>query len=75
MLTVSTDEGPRMIKADRPQRAVTYDTRTGPALTTSSALCYVWPTQDDAEALRRAYEVAVGVSLTVQPAALWSPAC
>ena len=45
---------------------VTNDTRTGPALTTNRALCYVWPTPAEAESQRHAYEAALGVALTVE---------
>lgn len=48
-------------------RMVTCDTRTGPALTTSAALCYVWSDPVEAEAQRQAYEGALGVNLAVQP--------
>ena len=47
-------------------RAVTYDTRTGPALTSNRALCYVWLDEQEAEGQRRAYEAALGVALAVQ---------
>ena len=44
-----------------------YDTRTGPSLTASRALSYVWTNPTEAETQRLAYQAALGVALTVQP--------
>lgn len=48
-------------------RMVTHDTRRGPALTVSRALCYVWETPESAEAKRFAYQAMLRVALTVEP--------
>lgn len=63
---LNTPRPPRYVLRADDGRAVTYDTRTGPALTSNRALCYVWTDGRDAEAQRRAYEAALGVSLSVQ---------
>ena len=47
-------------------RMVTNDTRSGPTLTKNLQLAYVWIDAIDAERQRRSYEIAVGMSLTVQ---------
>ena len=48
-------------------RMVTYDTRTGAALTANRALAYVWTDPKEAEGQRRAYEAVLGHALAVQP--------
>ena len=45
---------------------VTYDTRTGAALTANRALAYVWTDPKEAEGQRRAYEAVLGHALAVQ---------
>ena len=57
----------RYVLASDDGRMVTYDTRTGPGLTASQALCYIWTTPSEAEKQRRAYQAALGVALTVRP--------
>ena len=46
----------------------TYDTRTGPQLTPTVGLSYVWTSPEAAEGQRSAYESALGTSLTVEDA-------
>ena len=48
-------------------RMVTYDTRTGAALTSNRALAYVWTDPNAADGQRRAYEAVLGHALAVQP--------
>lgn len=57
----------RFVLAADDGRMVTYDTRTGPSLTTSRALSYVWTNPTEAETQRLAYQAALGVTLVVQP--------
>ena len=47
-------------------RMVTNDTRTGVALTSNVALAYVWLSFDDAERVRKPYEVLLGRVLAVR---------
>jgi hypothetical protein len=46
---------------------VTYDTRTGPALTAVRALSYAWTDHGEAESQRLVYEKALGVAPAVRP--------
>jgi hypothetical protein len=46
---------------------VTNDTRTGPSLTTSRALSYVWTNSTEADSQRLTYQATLGVALKVQP--------
>lgn len=57
----------RFVLTSTDGRMVTYDTRTGPCLTNSRALSYVWTNPNDAESQRAAYQAALGVALMVQP--------
>jgi len=57
----------RYVLAADDGRMVTYDTRTGPSLTASRALSYVWTNPTEAETQRLAYQAALGVALSVQP--------
>jgi hypothetical protein len=57
----------RFVLAADDGRMVTYDTRTGPSLTASRALSYVWTNPTEAETQRLAYQAALGVALSVQP--------
>ena len=47
-------------------RMVTYDTRTGAALTANRAISYVWTVHAEAEGQRKAYEAVLGYALAVQ---------
>ena len=57
----------RYVLAAGDGRMVTYDTRTGPSLTASRALSYVWANPTEAETQRLSYQAALGVALVVQP--------
>lgn len=48
-------------------RMATYDTATGPALTSNRALSYVWASAQEAEQQRPLYERAFAVPLSVEP--------
>lgn len=57
---------PRFILTAKNGLMVTNDTRTGPALTSSRALSYVWSTRAEAEAQHPLYEAALGVALSIE---------
>lgn len=57
---------PRFVLMASDGLMVTNDTRTGPALTRSRALSYVWSTREDAGAQQAQYEMALGVALDIE---------
>ena len=61
-----TTRTPRFVLRAADGRMVTNDTRTGPSLTTSRALSYVWTNPTEADSQRLAYQAALGVALKVQ---------
>ena len=61
-----TGKPARYVLAADDGRMVTNDTRTGPSLTTSQALSYVWTNPTEADSQRLAYQATLGVALKVQ---------